>query len=347
MSARTGAAASLTATGTDRMIPRLLRPTTRFLVLHNECSAAPCALVAAWVTAIGAVVGSFLNVVIARVPRGESVVRPRSRCPMCGSAVAWFDNVPVISWIALRGRCRSCAAGISLRYPAVELLGAAAALAAWWRHGLSPAAALELLFVAVLVALAFIDLDTWLLPHALTWPLIGGGVGANALDLAGAPSLGSSLWGAGIGFAAFAAVSVVGERVFRKPALGFGDVLLLAGIGAFMGAAALLPVVLLASTQGAVVGLLLIGLGRMPRDPELTPPPSDPSRAAEGGTQPPAEKSADGTAACAAPAGGNTAPPRAIPFGPFLALAAVEWLYLSDAIAGAVPALGPFVGPGG
>jgi len=137
-----------------------------------------------WVVLLGAAVGSFLNVVIARVPAGLSVVRPRSRCPGCLSAIAWYDNLPVISWILLRGRCRSCGARISARYPLVETLGAAAALLAFQRHGLSGAAAAELAFAALLLALAFIDLDTWLLPHALTWPLIALGLLCAALGVA-------------------------------------------------------------------------------------------------------------------------------------------------------------------
>ena len=100
-------------------------------------------LAAAWAACLGAVVGSFLNVVIARLPRGESVVRPRSRCPRCGAAIAWYDNVPVLSWILLRARCRACRAPISWRYPLVEALAAGAALAAFFRHGLGAAFAAE------------------------------------------------------------------------------------------------------------------------------------------------------------------------------------------------------------
>jgi leader peptidase (prepilin peptidase)/N-methyltransferase len=283
----------------------------------------PDTLVAVWAALLGAVVGSFLNVVIARVPAGQSVVRPRSRCPRCETPIAWYDNVPIVSWIVLRGRCRVCAEAISVRYPLVEALGVAAALLAWWRHGLSPAAAVELLLIADLVALTFIDLDTWLLPHGLTWPLIAAGVVAAALGLTPAPSLASSLWGAGAGFAAFAAVSFLGERLFRRPALGFGDVFLLSGIGAFLGVKALLPVVLLASSQGAIVGLLLMALGRMPRDPEAPAAPESPT---------PGE---------AAPSAADAAA-HAVPFGPFLALAAVEWLYLGGLIARTIPALGLF-----
>ena len=277
----------------------------------------PRGLVAAWVVILGATVGSFLNVVIARVPAGLSVVRPRSRCPRCQAGIAWYDNVPILSWLVLRGRCRSCGLPISIRYPVVEALVAGAAWLAWARHGLSPAALAELTFTALLLALAAIDLDTWLLPHALTWPLIGLGLAAAWLGLAPAASLQASALGAGIGFGLFALVSVVGEKVLKKEALGFGDVFLLAGLGAWLGVAAILPVILLSSIQGAVIGLLLIWLGR--------------SQPGPGG---PADEPASEEA---------WVPPRhAVPFGPFLALAALEWLFLGDFLARLVPALEVF-----
>jgi leader peptidase (prepilin peptidase)/N-methyltransferase len=307
----------------------------------------PVALVAVWVALVGAALGSFLNVVIARVPTGESVVHPRSRCPGCRAPIAWYDNLPVVSWILLRARCRGCGAPISARYPLVEALVAAAALLAWRRHGLAAPALAELAFVALLLALAFIDLDTWLLPHALTFPVIGLGLACGALGLAPAGGAAAAAWGAGIGFAVFAVVSVVGERAFRRPALGFGDVWLLSGIGAFLGARALLPVVLLSSTQGAVVGLALMWLGRMPRDPDVPDPavPAPPAResgVAPGAAEAPPEADAP---ARRDPDGADAdvpAPANAVPFGPFLAAAALQWLYLADVLARAIPALDPF-----
>ncbi len=306
---------------------------------------------AAWAICLGAVVGSFLNVVVARVPRGESVVSPRSRCPRCSAAIAWYDNVPVLSWMLLRARCRACGAPISWRYPLVEALAGAAGYLAFSRHELGGAFAAELTFVAVLLALAFIDLDTWLLPHALTWPLIAFGLAASALGFSPAP-IGGSLLGAFLGFAAFAAVSVVGEKLLKKDALGFGDVWLLAGIGAFLGAKALLPVVLLASLQGSVVGIALLLAGRgtpgpLP-GPASVPPattatlPADPM-APSGPPPPPTAPPAGDPAATAPPSTAQEdvwVPPRhALPFGPFLALGALEWLYLAEALGRTVPAL--------
>jgi leader peptidase (prepilin peptidase)/N-methyltransferase len=268
--------------------------------------------IAAWVAVLGAVVGSFLNVVIARVPAGESIVRPRSRCPACRAEIAWYDNVPVVSWILLRGRCRRCGARISPRYPAVELLGAAAALLAWQRHGLSAAAAVELAFVAILLALAFIDLDCWELPYELTRPLIALGLVGSALSLTAAPGIRSSAIGAAAGFAVFWLVMKLGPLLAKREAMGVGDVWLVAGLGAYLGAPALLPVVMLASIQGSVVGLALMALGRAQPGP-------DPQRPL---------------------AQDDWVPPKnGVPFGPFLVLGALEWLFLSGPLASLVPAL--------
>jgi leader peptidase (prepilin peptidase)/N-methyltransferase len=282
--------------------------------------------IAAWVVLAGAAIGSFLNVVIARVPAGESIVTPRSRCPGCGAPIAWWDNLPVLSWLVLRGRCRRCRAPISPRYLLVELAGAAIAFAAWRRHvpsgfpSLAEAggAAAELAFVDLLLALALIDLATWLLPNPLTWTLLGAGLVASALGVSPAPSLASSALGAAAGFGAFAAVAWIGKAVAKKEAMGFGDVWLLAGIGAWQGLAALLPVVMLASIQGSVVGLALVAIGK-----------------AQPGPAPDAPASGD--------ADEDWVPPRnAVPFGPFLALGAVEWLWLSGRLASLVPVLDVF-----
>jgi leader peptidase (prepilin peptidase)/N-methyltransferase len=282
----------------------------------------PAAFAAAWFTVLGAVVGSFLNVVIARVPAGLSIVRPGSRCPRCEKPIAWYDNLPIVSWLLLRGRCRRCGLPISIRYPLVELLGAAAGFLAWRRHGLSGEAGAELAFVATLVALAFIDLDTWLLPHVITWPLLGAGVLASLLGWSAAPTFPSSLGGAAVGWGVFAALSWGGEKVLKKEALGFGDVWLLGGLGAWLGLGALLPVVLLASIQGSVVGIALVLLGKAQTGER---------RANEA---PVADESA---------ADEDWIPPKnAVPFGPFLALGAVEWLYGADLLARAFPALGAF-----
>src|SRR4051812_35972389 len=135
----------------------------------------------AWLFVLGCCVGSFLNVVIARVPAGESIVRPGSRCPKCGHPLRWYENVPLVSFIALRGRCSNCKAPISWRYPAVELLVGALYLAAFFQVGPSRELALGLALVTFLVPLTFIDLEHWLLPFELTLPGLAAGLGLSAL----------------------------------------------------------------------------------------------------------------------------------------------------------------------
>ncbi len=290
----------------------------------------------AWGALVGSVVGSFLNVVVARLPKGESVVHPRSRCPGCGVPIAWYDNVPVLSWLLLGARCRRCRSRISVRYPLVEaLVGLLGALAVA-RHGVGAAALAELTFEALLVALAFIDLDTWLLPFALSLPLAALGLLAGGLGLAPSATLVGALIGGGAGFLAFLVIHLVGEKVFHREAMGFGDVVLLGGLGAWLGPWGLLPVILLSSLQGSLVGVALILLGRsQPGPAEAVPPgpPPDAPAAAEV-TEPPADVAEE-----------DWTPPRhSLPFGPFLALAALEWLLLGPWLCRAVPFLGLFQG---
>jgi leader peptidase (prepilin peptidase) / N-methyltransferase len=259
---------------------------------------------AIWVFTLGAVIGSFLNVVIARVPKDESVVSPASRCPRCKSAIRWYDNVPILSWLILRGRCRDCALPISPRYPMVELLIALLAVAIARQLGPTWVALGYFAFATSLVALAYIDLDTWLLPSQITWPLLALGL-LSPLWNRGLPWR-ESLIGGAIGYALFAAVALFGEKILKREVMGWGDVWLLAGIGAWLGWQALLPVVLLSATQGALVGVVLLLLGKTPDgNGNLTQPP----------------------AVDAPPADDDWVPPKnAVPYGPFLALAALEYL---------------------
>jgi leader peptidase (prepilin peptidase)/N-methyltransferase len=284
---------------------------------------------------VGACIGSFLNVVIARVPEGESIVSPGSRCPSCRTPIAWYDNLPVLSWLVLRGRCRSCGAPISPRYLGVELLGGAAAVAAWWRHGLGAAAALELAFVAFLIALSAIDLDRWELPHELTRPLLALGLVASAFSASAAPSLRSSALGAGVGFAAFWLVMKVGALLAKQEAMGVGDVWLLAGLGAWLGWAALLPVVMLASIQGSVVGIALVVAGKAQKGREGEAESSTPTATPTPTSTPPSTgQSSTSTSTEGEGVEDEWVPPRnAVPFGPFLAVGALEWLYAGDLLA--------------
>jgi leader peptidase (prepilin peptidase)/N-methyltransferase len=259
---------------------------------------------ALWVFATGAVVGSFLNVVIARVPKGQSIVSPGSKCPRCGNPIAWFDNVPIFSWLLLRARCRQCGLSISARYPLVELLTGLLAVALFRHLGATWTALGYFAFAATLLALSYIDLDTWLLPHQITWPLLAVG-GISPLWNRELTFAASGI-GAAAGFAAFAAVALFGEKVLRRETMGWGDVWLLASIGAWLGWPALLPVVLLSAVQGAAVGSILLATRRErepPRPPEPVAPSSDDDW---------------------------VPPPHAVPYGPFLALGALQYLFFGD-----------------
>jgi leader peptidase (prepilin peptidase)/N-methyltransferase len=206
-------------------------------------------LLTVWLFVLGLCVGSFLNVVIARVPHGLSIVRPGSRCPKCGHTLAWYENIPLISWLALRGRCRGCKAPISIRYPLVELL--VGLLFSW-------ELVCGLVLVTLLIPLTFIDLEHWILPFSLTVPGILLGVGL-AVPL-GAQAVRDAVLGAGVGFGTFRLMEYLGWKLFKKEALGGGDKFLVAMLGAFLTWKSLLGILFLSSLQGAVVGMTLIAL---------------------------------------------------------------------------------------
>jgi leader peptidase (prepilin peptidase)/N-methyltransferase len=213
-------------------------------------------LLTAWLFILGLCVGSFLNVVIARVPHGQSIVRPRSRCPKCGHEISWYENIPIASWLALRGRCRGCKAPISVRYPLVELLTGLLFLACVRRFDWSWELVSGLVLITLLVPLTFIDLEHWILPFSLTLPGIAAG-----LVLAvprGMEVLHDAVLGATVGFLSFRLMEYLGWKLFRKEALGGGDKFLVALLGAFLTWKALLGILFLSSFQGAVVGVLLI-----------------------------------------------------------------------------------------
>ena len=217
--------------------------------------------------AYGLVLGSFLNVVVHRLPREMSLLRPRSHCPACGAPVCWYDNVPVLSFLALRGRCRACRSPISPRYPLVELAtgGLLALVAA--RFGVTLAGAEAAVLVLLLVPLALIDLEHHLLPDALTLPGIA--VGLAFAVAGGLVSLREAAIGAAIGGALPYLVIVVYRMVRGVEGMGLGDVKLLAMVGAFLGWRGVLLTLGIGSCVGAVVGLALIACGRAGRETEL------------------------------------------------------------------------------
>jgi leader peptidase (prepilin peptidase)/N-methyltransferase len=199
---------------------------------------------------LGALLGSFLNVVVWRLPRGESLVAPRSRCPECGTPIAPRDNVPVLSWLFLRGRCRHCGAPISPRYPAVELLTAAAFGAVVAVRGFDEGLIVELPFVAALIALAAIDFDHRLLPNKIVYPMAVYGVVAVAL--VDTDDLVEHLI-AGAGAFAFLLIAVIAY----PRGMGMGDVKLGGAMGLYLGVS-VIPALLVAFFTGTLVGLGII-----------------------------------------------------------------------------------------
>lgn len=229
-------------------------------------SDAPFWSVVALVTVLGTMVGSFLNVCIYRLPRGESVVTPPSSCPACGARIRWYHNVPVFGWLALRGRCADCGAPISSRYPIVEALTGAVFLVHVVTLGLDPVLPIRLAFSAAMIALFAIDLEHQILPDVITLP---GVVLGFAASLFLPPGWVSSLIGILVGGGLPWLLAEVYLRVRGVEGLGFGDVKMLAMIGAVLGAPLMLLTLLLASLGGALVGVALIASGRGTRQLRL------------------------------------------------------------------------------
>jgi leader peptidase (prepilin peptidase)/N-methyltransferase len=203
----------------------------------------------------GAVIGSFLNVCIYRLPLGRSVVWPGSACGSCGHMLAWYENIPVVSYLVLRGRCRACRSPISLRYPFVELLTAAMFAAAWWYYGPGALLVSRLVFGCALIVLFAVDLEHHLLPNLITVPGIVAGLGFSFLT---EPGWFDSLLGIVVGGGVLWAIAEAYYLVRHEEGLGMGDVKMLAMIGAFVGWKLTLITLMMASFAGSFVGILLI-----------------------------------------------------------------------------------------
>ena len=204
----------------------------------------------------GAAFGSFLNVVIHRVPRGESVVGGRSMCPKCRATIAWYDNIPVVSYLALRGKCRRCEWRIPARYPLVEILAATAAGVAVATEGFTLAAAWLFVFLAIMIAITFIDWEHQIIPDALSiGGMVLGWVGAwVCLDIGIVDSIVGSAVGAGV----ILLIAVLYKAARRVDGMGGGDVKLMGMIGAFLGWQMVFAVLLVAATAGSVYGIYLM-----------------------------------------------------------------------------------------
>jgi leader peptidase (prepilin peptidase)/N-methyltransferase len=192
-----------------------------------------------------------------------SLTKPGSRCPSCSHRIRWHENIPLLSWLRLHGRCSACGARITARYPLVELATALLFGAVAWRAGGQPVALLHCGLVAGLVTLAMIDWDTTVLPDAITLPLLWAGLVAAALGWLPAVTLSAAMWGAVAGYLSLWSVYWLFKLTTGKEGMGFGDFKLLAALGAWLGWQAILPIVLMASVIGAIVGLLMKMLGQL------------------------------------------------------------------------------------
>jgi len=216
-------------------------------------------LVALIVTAFGLVVGSFLNVCIYRLPRRESVSWPGSHCTLCNRPLAWYENIPIVSWLWLRGRCRTCRQGISAIYPIVEAITGAVFLAAYALYGLSPLFVVRVVFASAMIVLFAIDLQHRILPNVIT---VSGIVIGFVASLWLPPGWWSSLLGLVLGGGVLFALGEAYYRARGVEGMGMGDVKMLAMIGAFLGWPLMLLTLILASFTGAVFGVAVIASGR-------------------------------------------------------------------------------------
>ncbi|MDF3127570.1 prepilin peptidase [Kiritimatiellaeota bacterium B1221] len=260
-----------------------------------------------WV--FGAIWGSFLNVCIYRIQKEMSVSWPGSHCFKCEKPIAWYDNIPVLSWFILRGKCRNCGTGFSMRYAIIEAITGALFLALWIVEGPSWVMLCHWLMTFGLLLGTGIDLDDFWIPDRVTWGGIIIGIPLSALvpalhgEVLWTMGLWASVKGAALGFGLLWLVGVLGKLAFKKDAMGFGDVKLLGAIGAFLGGGATLFVVFASALLGSIVGVSLILMGKS----EL---------------------------------GGR------IPFGPYLSAAALIWLFGGDQLFDAYMNLVLPAGPG-
>jgi leader peptidase (prepilin peptidase) / N-methyltransferase len=239
-------------------------------VTPDTLTGLPAYIIAIAVGVLGAIIGSFLNVVIHRVPREESIAFPASHCPSCDAAIRPYDNVPVISWAVLRGRCRACRAPISARYPAVELLtGVLFALTYLLHSGLTLSLPFDLAFVAAIVALVFIDAEHMLLPNVITYPgaalaLVARAIVPNLYGVASLGgeqtpawllSLGGAVLGALVGGGFLWLVGWLWERARGVEAMGLGDVKMMFMVGAFLGWPLTLLTIFVGVLTGSVAGV--------------------------------------------------------------------------------------------
>lgn len=227
---------------------------------------------------LGLVVGSFLNVCIYRIPRNQSIIRPRSRCPTCYTQINWYDNIPLLSYVLLKGKCRYCGAYISLRYPFVEGLTGIVFLLTFWRFGLTAVTFLYLLLASLLILISFIDLDYFIIPNEFTYfglflGLISSFLMAYLNFNQNVPinyfgpfyllnsryyPFWNAIIGAGSGALILYFIGLLGKFIFKKEAMGVGDIKLIAMLGSFLGVFLTLLTIFLASIVGIIFGMILL-----------------------------------------------------------------------------------------
>ncbi len=209
---------------------------------------------------LGAIVGSFLNVCILRLPKNESIVRPRSKCPGCGAQIAWYDNIPIISWLLLGGRCRRCGQRISIQYPLVELVAALIWGYMAFRFGVSWEALRGAVFGSLLLGITMTDARDYIIPDEFT--LGGLAIGLLFSLTGGGASLGQAVLGAAVGFALLWFVGALGGWILKQEAMGGGDIKMMAMVGAFLLWKGVLLTIFLGSLIGSLIFLPLTLMGK-------------------------------------------------------------------------------------
>ena len=267
--------------------------------------------------AFGGVLGSFANVCISRWPEGLSVVKPASRCPRCMNAISWYDNIPVLSWLVLRAKCRHCGLPISWQYPLVELITALLFVGVYWRFGFTIASPVYMLLAWALVVCTFQDFADWTIPDELTLPGIPAGLAISVVGMYFGAESGLRLlspFDALAGIALGAAIPFLIDRItvllLKKPGMGFGDVKLLAMIGGFIGWQGVLGTFFLACLLGSVIGVAVILYYKAFPQPEEAPAPGD--------------EDDDGIHLSA----------HYLPFGPYLCIAGLLWVFFGPEMLG-------------
>lgn len=276
---------------------------------------------------MGLLVGSFCNVCVGRWPHGESVVSPRSRCPKCMNAIAWYDNIPLLSWLILAAKCRHCKAPISWQYPLVEAITGVLFVLVYLRFGMSVATPIYMLLAAAMVVVTFQDLADWTIPNEITLPGVPIGLGLSVVAMM-MPNAGlrvdhpfDALAGIALGFGLLYGLDRIAILVLKKPGMGFGDVKLMAMLGAFIGWQGVLGTLMLASVLGSTVGLSIIlyfKLRGQAGDVEVV---ADQEEAPETATKGD-DDSDDGISLGA----------HYLPFGPYIAIAGLVYLFVGPEV---------------